>query len=79
MPDLSVGYFFLPFYHQTTPRFRSLYYGRHFRCVSPNFELKILNRHREELHPAAVQVGKAIKCNDVAIFLLKLLSIQLPT
>ena len=35
--------------------------------------------HREELHPAAVQVGKAIKCNDVAIFLLKLLSIQLPT
>ena len=37
------------------------------------------DRHREELHPAAVQVGKAMKCNDVAIFLLKLLSIQLPT
>jgi hypothetical protein len=29
------------------------------------------DRHCEELHPAAVQVGKAIKCNDVAIFLWK--------
>ena len=35
--------------------------------------------HREELHPATVQAGKTTKCNDVAIFLLKLLSIQLPT
>ena len=28
------------------------------------------DRHCEELHPAAVQVGKAMQCNDVAIFLL---------
>ena len=28
------------------------------------------DRHCEELHPLTVQAGKAMQCNDVAIFLL---------
>ena len=37
------------------------------------------DRHCEELHPLTVQAGKAMQCNDVAIFLLLLHRCQVRT